>query len=488
MLPCHFVIFGAAGHLARTKLLPSLYDLEVAGRLDPGLGFTALARRDWDDAAWRSHLLELLQRDRSDSFDAQLASRFAERFGYLHGEHEDADLYRRLRAAIADRRRGACQNVAFYLAVPPGELRAILGGLHQAGLNELAGRHRIVIEKPFGEDLASARALNEALHSHYDERQIYRIDHYLGKETVQNLLVFRFANAVIEPLWNRRYIDHVQITLDESAGVGSRGGYFDKVGTLRDMVQSHLLQVLALVAMEPPATLQPDELHGEKSKVLRSIRPLQVDNLDKQVVRGQYTGGNAPNEGVPGYLDEDSVAPDSSTETFVAMKLHVDNWRWQGVPFYLRTGKRLAARQSMVAIRFRDVPHKLFRETLGEQIDPNWLVLSIQPDEAIRFELQAREPGLVLKPRKVSMDTRYRSDGERSLDAYATLLLDVTEGDRTLFIRFDEVETAWQILEPVLHRWRDGASPLHRYASGTWGPDTASSLFSEPGRTWRNVP
>ncbi|HEX7034869.1 MAG TPA: glucose-6-phosphate dehydrogenase [Pseudomonadales bacterium] len=471
--PCRFVIFGAAGHLARTKLLPSLYDLECAGRLADGLSFTALARREMDTDGWRAHLTEVLAERRGEHPNEAAARRLAGRFDYLCGDHQDPDLYRRLRRSIEA--TGACRNVVFYLAVPPNQFRYIVSGLADAGLNEAGDAHRIVVEKPFGHDVASARALNAQLRAHYRERQIYRIDHYLGKETVQNLFVFRFANSVIEPLWNRHLIDHVQIILDEQEGIDTRAGYYDQTGALRDMVQSHLLQVLSLVAMEPPAALDADQLQAEKVKVLRSIRPLD-DAVDASAVRGRYAG----------YLQEPGVAPDSSTETYVAMKLWVDNWRWHGVPFYLRTGKRLAERQSRVAIRFRDPPQQLFRQMSGGRREPNWLILSLQPEETIHFELQARQPGLRMSPRLLRVSTAYRTPQEQALDAYATLLLGVIEGDRSLFIHFDEVQLAWQVLDPLLRRWEGNGDGLVEYQPGTWGPEQSARLFERPHQHWRN--
>src|SRR5690606_33098994 len=333
----------------------------------------------------------------------------------------------------------------------------------------------IVVEKPFGHDLESARELNEELHRHFREEQIYRIDHFLGKETVQNLLVFRFANAVIEPLWNRHHIDHVQITFAESLGIGSRAGYFDRAGTLRDMIQNHLLLVLSVVGMEPPATLGADDMRTEKEKVLRSVRPLSPESVDSHVVRARYTSGEIDGETVPGYLDEADVPRGSTTETYVAMKLFIDNWRWRGVPFYLRTGKRLAADASHVAIRFRDAPVQLFRDTACEAPAPNWLILGLEPEDSLGFELQTPAPGFDMTPRTLHFDTQPREERERRLGPYATLLLDVIEGDRTLFIRFDEVETAWRLVEPVLERWRSPDAPLYEYRAGSWGPREADA-------------
>lgn len=480
--PCWFVIFGATGNLARIKLLPALYHLEVADRLNDDLRFLAYARRPWEVAQWRAYVIDTLREQLGHRFDAANAERFAARFGFVEGDLEDPEGYLRLREALAEPRMGSCENVVFYLAIPPSAYVGVVEQLDRARLAGGFSPHRIVVEKPFGSDLASAGALNARLHEHFGEDQIYRIDHYLGKETVQNLLVFRFANSLIEPVWNRNYVDHVQITVAEAVGLEGRAGYFEGIGTLRDMLQNHLLQLMAVTAMEPPAVLDADALRDEKVKVLRSIRPIDAGAVDGYAVRAQYGAAN----GARGYLEEDGVRPDSRTETYVAAKFYVDNWRWRGVPFYLRTGKRMARKHSAVALRFRQPPQLLFHDTACEEVGANWISLAIQPVETMQVALHAKRPGLDMTPRLVTLDTSYRLADEEPLDAYETLLLDVVRGDGSLFIRFDEVELAWAVVAPILDAWQADRASMATYPAGSWGPPEADRILDRPVHAWRN--
>jgi glucose-6-phosphate 1-dehydrogenase len=482
--PCNFVIFGATGNLASNKLLPALYRLELAGKLPEGLNFVAFGRREWDDAVWRDNVRALLT-GKLNAAGPPL-ERFVQRFDYLRGELEDPAAYGNLKAVLAKPKLGVCSNVVFYLAIKPGDFAAVIKNLDGAGLSKPRGLHRIVVEKPFGIDIESAQMLNQLLHRYFDESQVFRIDHYLGKETVQNLLVFRFANTLIEPLWNRNYIDHVQITVAEDLGIEKRADYYDKAGALRDMLQNHLMQLLTLVAMEPPPALEADALIDEKVKVLRSIRPIPKRAVHAHAFRAQYKAGMAGGQEVPGYQDEPGVEPDSITETFAAAKFYIDNWRWRGVPFYLRTGKRLHKPLSMIALRLRHPPQQLFRETPLETLEPNWIVLSIQPEESMHMEIHAKQPGLDMNTRVVKLNAGFRKPDENPLDAYETLLLDVIEGDRTLFIRFDEVEWAWRVVDPIVKYWARERDFIHTYAAGGWGPVEASRLFDGEDTEWRN--
>ena len=484
--PCSFVIFGSTGNLSQTKLLPALYHLEGAGRLPEHMNLFAFGRRPFRDDDWRDFMAEALKKKLGGRFDSALFQRFAKRFTYVHGELHNPEDYEKLKQALGAPRIGECTNVVFYLAIKPSDFIEVINNLDRAGLSKPKGLHRIVVEKPFGEDIESAQTLNQVLHRHFDEEQVFRIDHYLGKETVQNLLVFRFANTLIEPIWNRSFIDHVQITVAEQVGIGKRADYYDRAGALRDMLQNHLMQLLTIVAMEPPAHMDADALRDEKVKVLRSIRPISKRSVNAHAFRAQYATGFIGGELVPGYQEEEGVEPSSVTETFVAAKFYIDNWRWRGVPFYLRTGKRLARQLSLVAIRFKHPPQQLFRETPLATLAPNWIVLSLQPEETMHMELLVKQPGLGMQTRVLKLNAFYREPGTQLLDAYENLLLDVIEGDRTLFLRYDEVEWAWRVVDPILKHWAMERDFVHTYPAGSWGPDEANRLFDGDDHEWRN--
>jgi glucose-6-phosphate 1-dehydrogenase len=486
--PCYFVIFGATGHLSTTKLLPALYQLEAAGRLHDELRFIAFSRRAWRREDWLAHLERVLasalapEERRSEVFE-----RFAARFDYVAGDLHDPEAYRRLMAELSKPRLGTCENVVFYLAIKPADFVTVIESLDRAGINRAHGRHRIVVEKPFGEDLESARRLNLLLHRYFEEEQIYRIDHYLGKETVQNLFVFRFANMLFEPVWNRHYVDHVQITVAESGGIGRRADYYEHAGALRDMVQNHLLQLLAVVAMEPPASLDPNAIRDEKVKVLRSIRPILPSAVHAAAVRGQYAAAVFRGERVAAYREEPGVDPASTTETYAAVKLHIDNWRWRDVPFYLRTGKRLTQDVSFIAIRFKQPPQRLFPGAASApELAPNWVLLSIQPTECLHLDVQAKQPGTEMKTRLLRLNASYRTTHASPMEAYKLLLLDVIEGDQSLFLRFDEVEWAWRVVDPILRHWQEAREFIPLYPAGSWGPEDAERLFDREDHFWRN--
>jgi glucose-6-phosphate 1-dehydrogenase len=488
--PTSLVIFGATGDLAARKLLPAVYNLRRAGLLPEKFDVIGIGRRDEDDERFRRHVHDSIDEFSRTGLDDDTWRTLEPSIEFLRGNNDDPKLFEKLAERLArhDADGGPRQRV-FYLAVSPAFFGTIAQSLAAVGLGAEADRPtRLMIEKPFGHDLESALALNEEISAAFDESQVFRIDHYLGKETVQNIQVMRFANGILEPVWNRRYVEHVQITMAEDLGIGRRAAYYDSSGAMRDVIQNHLMQLLSLVAMEAPVRFDADTIRDEKVKLLRSVRRYTQAEVPDYVVRGQYGAGWVGGEEVPAYLDEENVPDDSRTDTYVAMRVEVDNWRWAGTPFYLRCGKRLPRRVTEIAVQFRPVPHLPFaRADIGE-VEPNEMVLSVQPDEGATLRLVAKIPGQAMYVRPVQMEFKYGTSflGD-SPEAYERLLHDALLGDATLFTRADEVEEEWRIIQPILDRWQADATGPVIYESGSQGPAEADRLLAVRGRTWRQI-
>ncbi|MGY8672529.1 MAG: glucose-6-phosphate dehydrogenase [Verrucomicrobiia bacterium] len=491
--PCTMVIFGASGDLTARKLIPALYHLHLDDALPDPFRIVGFARREKTHESWRQELEDGMAKFSRTELNQEKWDEFAEKVFYCRGDLSDSAAYASLETQLSQfEDPNLRHNLLFYLAISPSLFGTVAEQLHHAKLllREEQGEHwqRVVVEKPFGTDLPSAERLNHELITYAHEKQIYRIDHYLGKETVQNILMFRFSNAIFEQLWNRQSIDHVQITVSESLGVGSRGGYYEESGAMRDMVQNHLLQVLSLMAMEPPVSLEAEAIRDEKVKLLKSIRPIAPEDLASQVVRGQYFAGQIGDEQRPGYRQEERVQAASNTETFVALKLFIDTWRWSGVPFFLRTGKNMPLSASEVRVQFRKTPHVLFATQRDGGNDPNAITLRLQPNQGIYLRFNGKVPGTSTQIRPVRMNFSYDSEfGAYTPEAYERLLLEAIAGDATLFIRRDEVETAWRIVDPIKAGW-EGQALTNRefYSAGTWGPVAAEELLKQTGHSWRN--
>jgi glucose-6-phosphate 1-dehydrogenase len=484
------VIFGASGDLTQRKLVPALYNLLLDGLLPEKFAVVGAARRPLGDEQFKEQLRGGIESHSRRPLDEEQWKRLSGGISYVSVNNDDPESYRQLgdHLAAVDANHATEGNRLFYIATPPSAFPVIVQGLGQAGLNHPPRPDawtRIVLEKPIGRDLRSAQELNLLVNEVFPEQDVYRIDHYLGKETVQNLMVFRFANAIFDPLWNRKYVDHVQITVAESIGVEGRGSYYEEAGTTRDMLQNHMFQLLCLIAMEPPASLRPDAIRDEKVKVLQALRPVDPGRVDDVTVRGQYAEGVIDGEKVIGYKEEPGVAADSRTETYVATRLQIDNWRWAGVPFYLRAGKRLNRRLTEIVLQYREVPHRLFP---GASITANSLTLRIQPDEGIGLRIDAKVPGAQSRIQPVAMDFGYgASFGDQPPEAYEVLILDAILGDGTLFIRRDEVEGSWAYVDRLQEVWanEDPGTPLPEYTAGTWGPAEAHVMLAEDKRKWR---
>jgi glucose-6-phosphate 1-dehydrogenase len=486
--PQILTIFGASGDLTYRKLIPALYQMRLDRRLPPEITIVGVARRDWSHEYFREQSRKGIEEFGNGIQDEATWEEFAKGIYYCSGDIDKPESYQKLNAFLGEIEieRRTMGNRVYYLSVSPSFFPEAIKQLGTVGMLSDPKKHRLVIEKPFGRDLSSAKVLNRVVRQYCQERQVYRIDHYLGKETVQNLLVLRFANAIFEPLWNRNYIDHVQITVAETVGVEDRAGYYESAGALRDMLQNHLMQVFCLTAMEPPNYLDADSIRTEKVKILEATRLADVHNLSRSAIRGQYRSGWMKGDPIPGYRDEPGVAPGSVNPSFVAMKFMVDNWRWKDVPFYLRTGKRLPKKVSEIAVQFKDVPLSIF-QSASRQANPNVLTMQIYPNEGISLQFEAKMPGAELRTRTVDMDFNYQSAfGVKSSDAYDRLLIDCMLGDQTLFTRSDEVEEAWRIVTPALSAWEANLDPnsISLYEAGTCGPLAAEDLINDDGRRW----
>ncbi|HKN24576.1 MAG TPA: glucose-6-phosphate dehydrogenase [Candidatus Acidoferrum sp.] len=489
--PCAIILFGASGDLAKRKVIPAMYDLVQHNSLGERYAILGFARTPMTDDSFRSTIAEAATTiSEVGPIEPAKWDAFASNLYYSPGDYADPESYTKLakRLAELDAEKKLNGNRLFYLSTPPEVYQDIVENLGKAGLAKPSAPGswtRIIIEKPFGRDLASAKELNKIVLNVFEEKQVYRIDHYLGKDTVQNLLVLRFGNGIFEPLWNRNYVDHVQITASETLGVERRGGFYETAGALRDMIQSHVLQLTSLVAVEPPASFDANAVRNEKLKVLQSIRPFNLEMVAQSVIRGQYSPGKLGDKAVEGYRDEPHVSPGSRTETFVSMRVLIDNWRWAGVPFYLRTGKRLAKRTTEIMIQFKRAPHIVFRE---KDVQANRLVLNIQPAEGICISFGAKKPGTEMNIGNVAMDFNYiKAFGNGSRSAYATLLNDCLRGDATLFDRGDSVEAAWSLIEPILDVWSAAkTATVPEYPSGSWGPKESDQLLERDGRQWYN--